>query len=168
MLSSPGTVDNSTHQLGMLHFSTFHCTQLANFDMASSGGVSYPLSSDASDDPCEKEATSALSSGSSPKSDSPPSDPISPSGISESSDQPGVGSIANLTCRCLFLCLSSDLQRSQLLGLPSDQEWTLIQCSFLISSSRVAVVDRAFWCTLHTLARLLSTELSLSQWGLQG
>ena len=55
--SSPGTVDNSAHQSGVSHFSAFHLTHLANFDTASSGGISSLLQSNVSDGPSKKEAT---------------------------------------------------------------------------------------------------------------
>ena len=66
-VSSSRTVDNSAHQLGTSHFSAFHHTHSADWDMGSSGNIPLSSSSGILDDPCRKEATSALSCGGSPK-----------------------------------------------------------------------------------------------------
>ena len=42
VLSSPGTVDSSIHQLGVSHLSAFHRTHSAKSKTAGSGGVSLP------------------------------------------------------------------------------------------------------------------------------
>ena len=81
-MSSSGTVDSSAHQLGTSHLSAFHHTHLVGWDMGGSGDISLFSSSDISDDPCKKEATSAWSCGGSPKSEALPSDPILLKGIS--------------------------------------------------------------------------------------
>ena len=104
-----------------------------------------------------------MSSGSSPKLEAPSSDPTLPGSVLGSTDWLGMGSLARWH---LSSCLSSDLWWSWLLGLNSIQEWSLIWCSFSISSSKVAVTDRAFRWTSHTLSRLLSNEVSLFWWGL--
>ena len=90
-MSSCRTVDNSAHQSGTSHFSALHQTHLADLDMDGSGSISPSSFSGVSDDPCKKEATSALSSGGSPKSKSLPLDPILPEGVSGSADQLAVG-----------------------------------------------------------------------------
>ena len=106
VLSSPGTVDSSIHQLGVLHLSAFHWTHSAKSNTVSSGAVFLPSLSDVSGDPCRKEATAGFSSGSSPKSESPPSDPSSPDGISRLVDWLGASSSAKLTWWHLFFCPS--------------------------------------------------------------
>ena len=75
-ISSPDMAVNSLHQAGRSHSLALHHTQSAGLDMGSSNGGSSSL--DISDDPCRKDATSALSSGRSPKSDSLSLDPVSP------------------------------------------------------------------------------------------
>ena len=159
VLSSPGTTDSSIHQLGVSHFPAFHWTHSAKSRTAGSGSISPPSSSDVSSDPHRKQATVATNSGSPPKSASPPLGPSSPYGVS--------GLVGWLTWQCpLFLPLSLDLWGSQLLDLTLDHEQALIWLSLSISSSKAVMVDSAFWCILHTLDRLLSTELSHSWWGL--
>ena len=106
VLSSPGTVDSSIHQLGVSHLSTFHGTHSAKSKMAGSGGILLPSSSDVSGDPCRKEATAGFSSGSSPKLESLPSDPSPPDCMSGLADQPGDGLSAKLTWWHIFLCPS--------------------------------------------------------------
>ena len=76
--SSPGTVDSSVHQLGVLHLSAFQQTHSAKFETGGSGGTFLPSLSEVSGDPCRKEATAGLSSSGSPKSESPPTLPCSP------------------------------------------------------------------------------------------
>ena len=85
-MSSSGTVDSSAHQSGTSHLSAFHHTHSAGWDMGGSGDISLFSSSGISDDPCKKEATSAWSCGGSPKSESPPSDPVPPEGLSGLAD----------------------------------------------------------------------------------
>ena len=167
VLSSPGIVDSYIHQLGVLHFSAFHGTHSAKSKMAGSSGIFSPLSSDVSGDPCRKEATAAFSSSSSSKSKSLPLEPSPPNGMSGSADQLGAGSSAKLTWWHIFFCPSPlDLRRSWLLDLTPNCGDVLIWLSLSISPSKAIVADSAFWCTLCILARLLSTELSHSQWGL--
>ena len=108
-MSSCGTVDSSTHQLGTSHLSAFHHTHLVSWDMGGSGDISLFSSSGISDDPCKKEATSAWSCGGSPKSESLPSDPILLEGISGLADWLAVGWLQKLASHWLFLLLSSDL-----------------------------------------------------------
>ena len=76
--------------------------------MGGSGDIASFSSSGISDDPCKKEATSAWSCGGSPKSESLPSDPIPPEGISGLADQLAVVWVQKLASHCLFLLLSSD------------------------------------------------------------
>ena len=108
-VSSSRTVDNSTHQSGTSHFSAFHHTHSVDWDMGGSGNISSFSSSGILDDPCKKEATSALSCGGSPKSESLPLDSILPEGISGLADWLTVGWLEKLTWHCLFLHLSSGL-----------------------------------------------------------
>ena len=124
--SSPGTVDNSAHQLGVSHSPTFHLIQLENFNMASSCGISSLPPSDIPDDPSKKEATSALSFGGSPKLEVLSSDSVLSGDISGSVDQLGVGLLAKLAQWHLSPCIPSDLWQCQLLGLTSDWKWHLI------------------------------------------
>ena len=107
-MSSSRTVDISAHQSGTSHLSSFHHTHLVGWDMGGSSDISSFSSSVVSDDPCKKEATSAWSCGGSPKSESPPSDPILLEGISGSADWLAVGRLQKLAPHCLFLLLSSD------------------------------------------------------------
>ena len=162
-VSSSGTVDNSAHQSGISHFLALHHTHLADLDTDGSGSISSSLPSNILDDPCKKEATSTLSCGGSPKSKSLPLDPIPPGGISGLADWLAVGWLEKLTWHHLFFLLSSSLWLSLCLHLGLEQ--TFIRCNFSISSSRVTAVDKAFWCTSHTLVRLLSSKLFLSHWG---
>ena len=90
-MSSCRTVDNSSHQSGTSHFSAFHHTHLVDLYTDGSGSISSPSSSGILDDPCKKEATSALSCGGSPKSESLPLDPVLPEGISGLVDWLAVG-----------------------------------------------------------------------------
>ena len=166
VLSSPGMVDSSIHQLGVLHLSTFHGTYSAKSKTAGSSGIFLPSLSDVSGDPCRKEATVDFNCGSSPKSASLPSNPSLPDSISGLADWLGPGLSAKLTWQHLFLCLSVDLWRSQLLDLIPDCGWALIWLSLSISPSKAIVADSTFWCTSRTMARLLSTELSLLWQGL--
>ena len=118
VLTSPGTVDSSIHQLGVLHLSTFHWTHSAKSKTVGSSGIFSPSLSTVSGDPHRKEATAGFSSGSSPKSESPPSDPSSPNGISKSADQLGAGLSTQLTWQCLFFHPSPlDLWQSWFLNL---------------------------------------------------
>ena len=126
--------------------------------MGGSGDISSFSSSVVSDDPCKKEATSAWSCGSSPNSESAPSDPILLEGVS--ADRLAVGWLQKLSSCCLFLLLSSDPQLP--LHLCSGPERAFFLYNLSISSSRVATVDKAFWCALCTLAKLLSIESSHS------
>ena len=96
-MSSSRTADNSAHQSGTSHFSAFHHTHLADWDMGGSGNIFLSSSSGISDDPCRKEATSAWSCGGSPKSESLPSDHVLPEGISGSADQLAIGWLEQLT-----------------------------------------------------------------------
>ena len=151
-------MDSSIHQLGVSHFPAFHWTHSAKSRTAGSDGISSPSLSDVSSDPHRKGATVGANSGGSPKSASLPLDSLLPDGIS--------GLAGQLTWQCpLFLPLSLDLWQSWLLDLTLNHEWALIQLSLSISSSKVAAVDSTLWCTSHILVRLLSTELSHSQWG---
>ena len=75
-ISSPSMAVNSLHQVGRSHSLALHCTQSAGLDMG--GSIGGSSSQDVSDILCRKDATPALSSGRSPKSDSPSSDPILP------------------------------------------------------------------------------------------
>ena len=109
LMSSSRTVDNSAHQSGTSHFSAFHHTHSADWDMGGSGNISSSSSSGISDDPCRKEATSTLSCGGSPKSESLPLDPVLPEGMSGLADQLTVGWLEKLTRHRLFLLLSSGL-----------------------------------------------------------
>ena len=161
-VSSSRTVDNSAHQLGTSHFSALHCTHLVDWDMGGSGNIPSSSSSGISDDPSKKEATSALSCGGSPKSESLPSDPVPPKGVSELAGQLAVGWLDKLSWHHLFLLLSSGLWLS--LCLCSRPEQALILCSFLISFSRVAAANSTFQCASCTLAKLLSSKPSLSHW----
>ena len=106
-VSSCRTVDNSSHQSGTSHFSAFHCTHSADLYTDGSGSISSPLSSGISDDPCKKEATSALSCSGSHKSKSLPSNPVLPEGISGLADRLAVGWLEKLTQHHLFLLLCS-------------------------------------------------------------
>ena len=106
-VSSCRTVDNSGHQSGTAHLSAFQHTHLVDLYMDGSGSISLPSSSGILDDPCEKEATSAFSCGGSPKSESPPLDPILPEGVSGSVDWLAVGWLEKPTQHHLFLLLSS-------------------------------------------------------------
>ena len=111
VLSSPGTVHSSIHQLGVLHFSAFQGTHSAKSKMVVSGGIFLPSSSDVSGDPHRKEATAGFSSSSSPKLKSPPSDPSLPDGMSGSADWLGAGLSTKLTWQHIFFHPSpSDLQ----------------------------------------------------------
>ena len=159
-MSSSGTVDSSTHQSGTSHLSAFHCTHLVGWDMGGSGDVSSFSSSVILNDPCKKEATSAWSCSGSPKSESPPSDPVLLEGISGLADWLAVGWIQKLASCHLFLLLSSDPQIS--LHLHSGPERAFFLYNLSISSSRIAMVDKALRCALHTLAKLLSIESSHS------
>ena len=107
-VSSSGTVDSSAHQSGTSHLSAFHCTHLVGQHMGGSGNISSFPSSGISDDPCKKEVTSAWSCDGSPKSESLPSDPISPEGVSGLANWLAVGWLQKLTSHHLFLLLSSD------------------------------------------------------------
>ena len=69
VLSSPGTVDSSIHQLEVSHFAAFHWTHSVKSRTVGSGGISPPSLSDFSGDPHRKEATVGANSGSSIKSD---------------------------------------------------------------------------------------------------
>ena len=161
-LSSPGTVDNSIHQLGVSHLSAFHGTHSANSKTVGSGGIISPSLSNVSGDPCRKEDTAGFSSSGSPKSESLPLDPSLPDSVSGSAS-----SSAKLTWWHLFFCPSPlDLWQSQLLDLNPNCECALIWLCLSISSSKAIVADSTFWCALHILVRLLSTELSGSQQGL--
>ena len=133
--------------------------------MDGSGSTSLSLSSSISDDPCKKEATSALSWGGSPKSESSPSDPVLPWSVSGPVDQLVAGWLEKLTWHHLFFLLSPDSWLSLSLHLCLVPERALIRYSLSISSSKVAVANNTFWCALHTLAKLLSSKLSLSHWG---
>ena len=163
VLSSPGTVDSSIHQLGVLHLSAFHGTHSAKSKIVGSGGIFLPSLSDVSGDPHRKEATAGFSSGGSPKSKFLPLDPSLPDGISGLADQLGAGLSTKLTWQHLFFCPSPlDLWKSWLLDLTPNCEHVLIWLSLSISPSKAVTADSTFWCTLHILARLLSTELSCS------
>ena len=96
-MSSSGSVDNSTHQLGISNFLALHCTHLVGLDTDGSGSISSSLSSDVLGDPCKKEATSTLSCSGSPKSKSLPLDPVPPEGISGLADQLAMGWLEKLT-----------------------------------------------------------------------
>ena len=108
--------------------------------MGGSGDISSLSSSVVSDDPCRKEATLAWSCGGSPKSESVPSDPILLEGISV--DRPAVGWLQKLASCHLFLLLSSDPQLS--LHFHPGKEWAFFLYNLSISSSRVAMVNKAF------------------------
>ena len=162
--SPPSTVDNSIHQLGVLHLLAFHVTHSAESVMPGSSGIFLPLSSDVPSDPHKKEATAGFSSSGSPKL--APSNSSSPNSVSGLADWLGAGLSAKLTWHHLLFCLSLDLWQSRLLDLAPDLGRTLILLNLSISPSKAAAVDSAFWCTLHFLARLLSTKLSCSRWGL--
>ena len=103
VLSSPGTVDSSIHQLEVLHLSAFHWTHSAKSKTVGYGGVFLPSLSNVSGDPHRKEATAGFSSGGSPKSESLPLDPSSPVGISGSADQLGASSSAKTNLAVSFL-----------------------------------------------------------------
>ena len=79
--SFSSTADSSIHQSGVSHLSAFHGTQRLKSRIVGSGGIFLSSSSEVSGDPCRKEATVGFSSGSSSKSEPPPSDPSSPSGV---------------------------------------------------------------------------------------
>ena len=137
-MSSSGMVDSSAHQSGTSHLLAFHCTHSAGWDMGGSSDISLLSSSVVSDDPCKKEATLAWSCGGSPKSESAPSDPILLEGIL--ADRPAVGWLQKLASCCLFLLLSSDPQLS--LRFCPGPEWAFFLYNLLISSSRVAAVNK--------------------------
>ena len=141
-MSSSGTVDSSAHQSGTSHLLAFHCTHLTGWDTGSSSDISSLSSSVVLDYPCKKEATLAWSCGGSPKSESAPSDPIPLEGVM--ADWPAVGWLQKLTSHCLFLLLSSDPQLSLHFHPGPEQAFFLYNLS--ISSSRVAMVDKAFQC----------------------
>ena len=102
-----------------------------------------------------------------PKSKSLPSDPSPPDGMSGLADWLGAGLSTKLTWWHIFFCPSHlDLWRSWLLDLTPDCGRVLIWLSLSISPSKAVAADSTFWCTLRILARLLSTKLSHSQWGL--
>ena len=138
-MSSSETVDSSVHHSGTSHFSAFHHTHLAGWDMGSSGDISLLSSSVVSDDPCKKEAMLAWSCGGSPKSESVPSDLVLLEGIS--ADRPAVGWLQKLASCCLFLLLLSGPQLSLHFCPGLEQAFFLYNLS--ISSSRVATVDKA-------------------------
>ena len=141
---SSGSVDNSAHQSRISNFLALYCTHSVGLDTDGSGSISSSSSSDVLGDPCKKEATSALSCGGSPKSESLPLDPIPPEGISGLADWLAMGWLEKLTWHHLFFLLSSSLWLSLSLCLCSELEWAFIRCNFLISSSRVTAVDKAF------------------------
>ena len=157
-MSSSGTVDSSAHQSGTSHLLAFHHTHSAGWDVVGSSDISSLSSSVVLDDPCKKEAMLAWSCGGSPKSESAPSDPIPLEGIS--ADWPAVGWLQKLASHRLFLLLSSDPQLS--LCFCPGLEWAFFLYNLSISSSRVTMVDKAFRCASHTLAKLLSIESSHS------
>ena len=122
--SFPSTADSSIHQSGVSHLSAFHGTHRLKSRIVGSGGIFLPSSSKVSGDPCRKEATISFSSGSSSKSEPPPLDPSSPSGVLGLADWLGAGSSANLTWWHLFFCPSPlSLQQSLLLDLALDCKW---------------------------------------------
>ena len=133
--------------------------------MDSSGSTSSSLSSGISEDPCKKETTSALSWGGSPKSESLPLDPVLPWSVSGLEDWLVAGWLEKPTWYHLFFLFLPDSWLSLSLHLCTVPEWALIRYILSISSSKVAVANNAFWCASHTLAKLLSSELSLSHWG---
>ena len=93
-MSSTGTVDSSAHHSGTSHFSAFHCTHLAGWDMGGSSDISSLSSSVILDNPYKKEAMWAWSCGGSPKSESALLDPILLEGIL--ADRPAVGWLQKL------------------------------------------------------------------------
>ena len=139
-MSSSGTVDSSAHQSGTSHLSAFHHTHLAGWDMGGSSDISLLSSSVILDGPCKKEAMLAWSCGSSPKSESAPSDPIPLEGVS--ANQPAAGWLQKLASCHLFLLLSSDPQLS--LHFHPGPEWAFFLYNLSISSSRVTVANKAF------------------------
>ena len=167
--SFPSTADSSIHQSGVSHLSAFHGTHRLKSRIVGSEGVFLPSSSKVSGNPCRKEATVSFSSGSSSKSEPPPSDPSSPIGVLGLADWVGAGLSANLTWQHLLFCPSLGLWWSPLLDLALDCEWAQVQFSLSISFSRVDTAANTFWCGSRTMAKLLSTEslfflLLLEEW----
>ena len=114
------TANNSIHQSGVSHLSTFHGTHRLKSKIAGSRGIFSPSSSKVSGDPHRKEATVGFSSGSSSKSEPLPLDPSSPGGVLGLADWLGAGSSANLTWWHLFHLSPLGLQQSLLLDLALD------------------------------------------------
>ena len=143
--SFPGTVDSSIHHSGVSHLSAFHGTHRPKSKIVGSRGIFSSSSSKASGDPHRNEATVSFSSGSSSKSEPPPSDPSSPSCVLGSVDWLGAGSSANWTWWHLFFHPSLlSLWQSLLLDLALDWEQFLVQLSLSFSSSRVATMASTF------------------------
>ena len=95
--SFPGTADSSAHHSGISHLSTLHGTHWPKSEIACSSGIFSPSPSEVSGDPHRKEATIGFSSGSSSKSEPPPSDLSPPGGVLGSVDWLVVASSSNLT-----------------------------------------------------------------------
>ena len=143
--SFPSTANSSSHQSGVLHFSDFHGTHWLKSIISDSGGVFSPSSSEVSGDPRRKEATVGFSSGSSSKSEPPPWDPSSPSGILGSADWLAAGSSANLTWQHLLFCPSPlGLWQSPVLDLALNWDWVRVQWSLSISFFKVETAANAF------------------------
>ena len=143
--SFPNTANSSPHQSGVSHISAFHGTHRPKSIISGSGVIFLPSSSEVYGDPRRKEATIGFTSSSSSKSEPPPLDPSSPSGILGSADWLGAGSSTNLTWwHLLFHPSPLGLWWSPLLDLALDWDWAQVQFSLSISFSKVEMADNAF------------------------
>ena len=164
--SFPGTANSSSHQSGVSHLSDFHGTHWPKSVIPGSGGIFSPSLSEASGDPCRKEATVGFSSGGSYKSEPLPWDHSSPSGVLGLADWLEAGSSANLTWWHLLFCPSPlSLQKPPLLDLTLNWDWARVQWSLSISLSKVEMAANTFWWASWTVVRVHSTESSFLLWG---
>ena len=165
--SIPGTIDNLVHQSRVLHFSAFHGTHWLKSKTVGFRGILLPSSSEVSSNPLRKEATASFSSGGSSRSEPLP---VAPPHWALSSGQWGSwGQVGLQTAPGSISSFCSSLlcpRWSLLLDLTLSSEWFWVQFSLSISASRVAAMASTFWWASHTMARLLSTKLSLFPfWG---
>ena len=135
--SSPGTVDSSLHQSGVLHILDFHMTHPAESKTVGSSGVFSPSSPNVSGDPCRKEATTGFNSSAPSRSALSSSSSSLPNGISGLADWLGASLSTKLTWHHLSSALTLDLQWSQLLDLAFGLGWALILFNLSISPPRL-------------------------------
>ena len=166
--SIPSTTNNSVHQSGVLHFSAFHGTHWLNSKTMGSRGIILPSSSEVSGNPLKKDATASPSSSGSSRSEPSLVVPSSPHPVFWPAGQLGAGGSSNCTWWHLLFCSSLlHPQQSLLLDLALVSKWFQVQLNLSISSLRVATMASAFWWASQTVARLLSTKLSLfPSWGM--